>query len=231
MKNVDCCIISFAKTPTLQKVTEKGIETLLESEKNIKFNIFVVESNKEVSYDKYKNTTTIYTDLPFNYNSYLNLAREKGNSEYVALLNNDLTYEKGWASFIIDEMEKDKLLLSASPLCPQLFSTDYFKGIDMHYGYTVRVHIAGWAIFQKREIYSTIGQLDTGVDFWWSDNLYAIQLMTHKIRHALVVKSVVNHHCDYLGATGSSILDKKTTTEYTLGQNQKFLEAKKKYIL
>lgn len=117
---VDICIISYAKNKELYNVTTNGIRTLLDSEDNVKFNVFVVESNKEVSYNHYPNTQTIYTDLPFGYHRYLNLAVKQGKAEYVVLCNSDLTYEKGWASEIIRLMNKNPELLSASPYCPQV---------------------------------------------------------------------------------------------------------------
>lgn len=227
---VDCCIISNAKTPELKRVTERGIETLTQSEKDIQFNIFVVESNKDVNYDIYANTKTIYTDLPFGYNKYLNLALEHGNSPFVCLCNSDLTYEKYWASSIIEEMQKNPNLLSASPFCPQLYQAQYFYGSNVHYGYTVRLQLNGWAIFQQRKIYGKLKELNTEVNFWFSDNIYADQLIYHKIPHALIVNSVVNHHAESLGITGRSTLDQNKMNEFTTGQHEKYLRAKLAYI-
>lgn len=231
MTEIDICIISWAKTPELEQVTKAGIESLLQSEDKdkIKFNIIVVESNENVKYD-YPDTKTLYTKEPFNYNGYLNFAVQQGKSPYILLANSDLTYEKGWASNIIAEMEKNSKLLSASPFCPQLYQSQYFASSNTHYGYRVRVELNGWAIFQKRSIYEKIKELDTGVEFWFSDNILADQLIFHKIQHALVVNSVVNHHASNLGITGKTILDKQKMDEFTTGQHAKYLEASKKYI-
>lgn len=222
--SVDVCVISYAKTEELKQVTEKGIQTLIHSEKNIKFNVFVVESNKDVSYDNFKNTKTIYTDLPFGYHRYLNLAVREGKSDYVVLANSDLTYEEGWASAIIKEMDIDSSLLSASPFCPQTQSVEKYAGLNIQYGYIVREQLAGWCIFQKREIYNTIGQLDEKFDFWFCDDDYSMEIKKHGISHALVVSSVVNHHENRIGATISSVASAEEKEILTNGQYQKFEE-------
>jgi len=225
---VDVCIISNAKTDGLKKVTEKGIETLLRSEENIIFHIYVVESNKDISYDNYPCTKTLYTNLPFGYNSYLNLAIREGKSEYVVLCNSDLTYEKNWAINIINEMKNNPLMLSASPFCPQTQNKMNFHN-EIQYGHTVRRELAGWCIFQQRKIYDIIGRLDEGVDFWFSDNIYADQLIFNEIKHALIVNSIVNHHEHNLGATGDT-LDANKKNEYTTGQHEKYLRARDKLL-
>lgn len=228
MYDVDICIISHAKTDALKRVTENGIKTLVASEDNVRFNIFVVESNRLVKYD-FPNAQTIYPSIAFNYNAYLNMAMSIGKSEYVFLANSDLTYEKNWASNIIREMKKNPMIFSASPLCPQTQNIKDFPN-DIYYGHTVRKELAGWAIFQQRKIYDYIGQLDEGISFWFSDNIYSDQLILNKLQHALVTSSIVNHHGNNLGITGTNILDRGKMDEYTTGQYQKYLKAKDKLI-
>lgn len=222
---VDICIISYAKTKELAEVTRKGVSSLLFSENDIHFNVFVVESNKAVNYDDMPNTTTIYTDEVFGYNKYLNIAVSKGNAPYVFLANNDLTYEKGWASEIIKQMWMNPSILSASPFCPQIHNPD-LKQIPFICGNGVRKQLCGWAIFQKREIYSKIGKLNEGVDFWFSDNIYVDQLIKHNILHGLATNSVVNHHDKNLGITGITTLNNTKLDEFTTGQYNKYVLAK-----
>jgi GT2 family glycosyltransferase len=221
---IDVCIISNAKNDELRKVTEAGIESLLASEKFIKFNVFVVESNKSVSYDKFPNTKTIYTDLPFGYHRYLNLARKQGNAPYVVLCNNDLTYEKNWASEILRAMDIDKNLLSVSPFCPQTQNKADYNQFLIYYGHEVRQQVAGWCIFQKREIYNIINELDEQFEFWFCDNDYATDIKTRGLKHALISTSVVNHHEKQVGNTASTLNEaekkKITTDQATLFTNK-----------
>ena len=69
MRKVDIVIISDAKCEPLLKETHRAIESLNQSEspEDIHFNIFVVESTKEVNYDEYCNVETIHPDVPFGY--------------------------------------------------------------------------------------------------------------------------------------------------------------------
>lgn len=231
MKNVDVIIISWAKDNELYKTTQNGIRSLLASEdpNEIQFNPIVVESNKKINWDFYPNTKTIHSNEKFGYHRYLNLGVFAGDSEYVVLCNNDLTYEKGWASSIIEEMEKDSELLSASPFCPQTLSPKVQEK-PLYYGYTVRQEISGWCIFQKRDIYNKIEKLDEDFEFWYCDNDYAMELMSRDIKHALVSRSVVNHHDGNLGKTGNTAIDGNTRNYYTNGQSPKFNEKWGKYL-
>lgn len=220
---VDVCIISYAKTEELQKITRDGIKTLLESESTIKFNVFVVESNREVNYNHYPNTRTIYPeDRKFGYHKYMNLAIKEGKAEFVFLANNDLTYVEGWASVIIAEMRKNPGLMSASPLCPQTQNRVGFPN-EIYYGYRVRGELAGWAIFVQRKIFNIIGQLDESIKYWFSDNSYSMTLQKYGILHALVTRAAVNHHEKDHGKTGELILQDPTLMdEYTNGQYKIF---------
>ncbi len=219
---VDICIISYAKNEELKLITENGIKSLLASEQQIKFNIFVVESNKNVHYDYLPGVITFYTDEPFNYNRYLNIAVSKGSSKYILLANNDLTFENNWASEIISQMELRPNLLSASPFCPQT-QNEGLKRVPLVYGYEVRNQIAGWAIFVQRKIFDVINELPTDCSYWYSDNDYAMTLQKYNIKHALITNSIVNHHPDNHGSTGKEILrDENLLNEYTNHQAEIF---------
>jgi len=227
---VDVCIISYAKNEELLQTTRKGIESLLASEENIQFNIFVVESHNGIFYDEYPHTRTIHTDKLFNYNAYLNLAVKEGKAEYVVLCINDLTFEKRWASNIILQMKQHVNLLSASPACPQVPISNVYLDTMCYYGYEIRKQLNGWCIFQQREIYTIIGELDEEVEFWFSDNIYADQLINNGIVHGLIRDSIVHHHENNLGKTGSSVLTDKQIFDFTQDQYAKYLKAKQKYL-
>jgi GT2 family glycosyltransferase len=196
MKSVDIIIISDSKSQDLINVTINGIETLYRSETGIEFYTYIVESTKGVDYSYlHKNIRMVEPNPPFGYHKYLNIGRKLGKSKYVCLCNNDLEFSPGWASSLISEMEKDPDLLSASPISyrPHIFRFDIKTDSGNQYGYEVRKHIAGYCIFQKRDIYNIIGDLDESFAFWYCDNDYAMELKTRKIKHALVTSSRVDH--------------------------------------
>lgn len=216
MYNVDIVILSWAKNDKLKNITEKGIRTLLKSENpnDIKFHIFLLESNVHVKYDFPDNVHVKYMNDNFGYHKYMNIGRKIGNSEYVVLCNNDLRYQKNWAINIIKEMETDNDLLSACPiepitnLIPKHFTNE-------KYGYETRKFVNGWCIFQKREIYNIIGDLDEKFEFWCCDDDYGMTLEKHNIKHALIKTSIVNH--DENGGKSLQELTPDITNKYTRG--------------
>ncbi len=227
--SVDIIILSWAKNKELRKVTEDGIRTCIDSEDNVNFNFYVIESNSKITYD-FPNTKTIHPKSKFGYHKYMNIGVREGKSKYVCLSNNDLTYEKGWASGIIRLMENNPQIKSASPWCPQT-QGDNKDHIGMVYqGTRVRGELAGWCIFQQRSIYESIGELNEGVEFWFSDNIYADQLNHNKVMHALIPHSVVNHHADNLGKTGRTAIDEETQQKYMMGQEGKYKLALDKLV-
>lgn len=232
MINVDVIIISWAKNDYLHKVTTDGLDSLIKSEDNIIFNTYIVESNHSINYDNYNLNSphtfkTIHPDTEFGYHKYLNIGRKAGKSDYVALCNSDLTYEKNWASNIINAMNYDKDLLSTTPWCPQSHPIDHNHMNKIYYGYRVRYELGGWCIFQQRKIYDIIGDLDERFRFWYCDDDYGEELKKHKIKHALIGNSIVNHHDKGLGKTGET-LDDKLKYEFTQAQQAVFNEKWKK---
>ena len=192
-RTVDVIIISAATNPALQKETEYCLQTLFQSETDVRFNVVVVESARSVSY-AHPQVNTIHPGVTFGYHRYLNIGRKLGHAPYVCLCNNDLEFEPGWASSMIERMEADPELMSSSPYCRQSHAErdiqPYTKDLV---GYDIRYRIAGWCIFQRRSIYDVIGDLDEQFVFWYADNDYGRTLEHHQLKHALITHSVVNH--------------------------------------
>ncbi len=231
--NVDIVILSYAKDKSFEQITRTGIDSLLKSEDNINFHIYVVETNPDVNWDVQfllddHTVTTVRAKQPFNYFKFANVAIKLGTSDYVAICNNDLTYEKNWASNIISEMQKYSDILSASPWCPQTQKDNSSHIGKIYLGCRVRVELAGWCIFQQRKIYDIIGEMNDDTDFWYGDDIYRDELTMREIKHALIPHSVVNHHDGNLGPSGTQLLDPKTMQEFTIGQREKYLTALKK---
>jgi hypothetical protein len=81
----------------------------------------------------------------------------------------------------------------------------------------------------RKEKYEIIEDLNEGVSFWYSDNIYANELEMRGIRHILVPTSIVNHHEHNLGKTGSSLSheEQQKITLMELGNYNKSLETLK----
>lgn len=220
MYNIDVIFISDAKDAYFKALTTSAIKSLLKSEdpQKINFNIYVVESNPVVVYD---NAITMRPTKPFGYNKFCNYGISRSSSEYLALCNNDISFEKGWASNIIKVMEEDPAVLSAGSVCPEIHQHGKFD-IEYEEGYSTRDYVTGWMIFQKRKLYDIIGLLDEDFIFWYSDDYYAAQLIHNNIKHVRVNTSIVHHHENSVGETANSIND---IDELTYGQ-RKLYESK-----
>lgn len=195
MIEIDVVIISFAKGPELKKLTCDTVDTLLASEQSIKFNPIIIESHRSSTYPHYPNATVIYPNIPFGYHRYLNIGIAAGKAPFVCLCNNDLLFKPGWATRMIEAMQRDPKLMSTSPYSTKPHTTIFKipKNNQIDYGYKVRRHVTGWCIFQKREIYSKIGKLDERFEFWYADNDYSETIRRKGIKHALVRNSIVEH--------------------------------------
>ena len=216
MHEVDVVILSWAKTAQLKQITDKGIETLLKSEKeeNVKFNVFLLEGNIQSKYVLPENVRVVYMADKFGYHKFMNVGRKMGNAKYVVLCNNDLRFQRNWASNIIREMEADEELLSACPVEPVVnMLTKHFT--NEKYGYETRKFINGWCIFQRRDIYDIIGDLDENFIFWCCDDEYGMTLEKHNVKHALIKTSIVNH--DENGGKSLQTVDPALRGIYTGG--------------
>lgn len=207
-KLIDIVIVSYAKNEYCESLTRDCINSLLLSEPNAEsiFNIIVVESNPSVKWEKMSPCVVTYEAvLPYGYHKFLNYGRKKGNSEWVALCNNDLQFTEGWFSKILQASSIDPSVLSFSPLCPLTQANLANKGLV--YGYQVRQEISGWCIVQKRSIYNIIGDLDEDFYHWNCDSDYSMTLFKNDIKHVLVTDSVVIHHNQNIGKTTESIVE------------------------
>jgi GT2 family glycosyltransferase len=193
---IDIIILSYAHNLRLSQVTKSCLISLLQSEdeSKIKFNIVVVESQKQIKPYQYPGTTTIYPDQTFGYNKFMNLGVNATQSEFICICNNDLIFHPKWASEILKQMEKDKKLVSASPI-----SSNYHSNLGINldpeiiFGNRIGIEITGWCLFFKREIIKTFGIFDENYHFSGADYDYAYLIWVCNLKHGLVTKSIVDH--------------------------------------
>jgi GT2 family glycosyltransferase len=195
-KEVDVIIVSYAKSENLKKITLECINSLIASEKSnsITFNIIIIESQRSIAPYQYPYSKTIYPDIDFGYNSYLNLGIEISCAPFICICNNDLVFHKNWASEILKVFQSFPDVYSASPFCTNHHPDMGFQKNDgLKLGYRVRYEIAGWCIMFKRKMLKITGKLDDNYIFWCADNDYANTLGILNINHVLVTSSLVDH--------------------------------------
>lgn len=212
---IDIIILSNAKTKELRELTERTINSCIESD-NQDFRFFIMEQNPEV---EYRVGITANPTQPFNYNAYMNIGIEHTGSPYVCLCNNDLIFSKDWATNIIEAMKRFELL-SASPICPKAYKNKVEINSGVYFGYRNSWEMSGWCIMIDRRLFEIIGKLDETFPFWFADNSYSEQLKRFGIRHGLVTNSVVEH----IGSQTLETLEPDKKDAITFGVVEKFVE-------
>lgn len=151
-------------------------------------NVIVVETNTvKVEYDA---DILYYTDL-FNYNRALNLGLTHARGDIHILANNDIIFRAGWSK--TGQAMKQYGYDSASVLSQDVRQRGFERGEIVYEGFVVGTHLVGWCIFVTKECIAKIGGLDESFDFWYSDNIYADQLMANGLKHCLYCGAEVDH--------------------------------------
>lgn len=180
---IDVIIPADSTKIGLRMMTQATINSLITSEPGMKFNIVVIDGNKNtVGFD---NARTFTYDFAFNYHKCINLGLKYGSADIVVFCNNDLLFDKFWLTKTLEAM--GETYFSASP------NTKTSSIAGKIEGYEIAKQILGWCIIVKRKIFEKIGKLDEVVNFWYSDNVYAEQLRRAGIKHILVLHSHVTH--------------------------------------
>ena len=175
-------------------------------------NVVLVEtSGSRVEY-RGVNTYVMY-EGEFNYHRALNMGLQFANSDIHILANNDLLFHEGWDAigYYMKEMGYDS---ASAWFKGSVFPT----GPYVYNGMSIGQHLTGWCLFITKEAMQKIGKLNEGVDFWYSDNLYAEQLKAHGLRHGIFC----NVRVDHLGSQTLAKMPIKIKREFSLGQLGKY---------
>lgn len=204
----DLIIIAKSSSKELIKVTQNCINSARAD--NTYINIIIVEtSGCVVKYDLINQVVKYEGD--FNYNRALNLGLKYAIGDIHILANNDIIFTPGWSKIgdymVINEFE------SACALSEDPRQKRFKRGDWIYEGYDIGSFITGWCIFCTKECISKIGKLDESFDFWYSDNVYADQLIKEGIRHGLFCNIQINHVTSQTLKTLSPVMQKKYSYE------------------
>lgn len=181
--SISCVIVACSKSAYHRQITNNAIVSS-------GVDCIIVETFSHTTYDKAK--MTLFWNKPFNYNACLNYGILHTETEYIALCNNDLIFDKGWQS--IEATMKKHNALSASPY--SMYNTHrhgYRPDKSVHEGYWIGHELLGWCIVIHRDLIGIIGKLDERYNFWCSDNAYSDQIAAAGVKHILDCGSMVNH--------------------------------------
>ncbi len=182
--SIDLVFVSNCISKLLWEMTANAVRTAVDHAGMTVGKVIIVEQCRHAQSQPIGRT--LYYDFPFEYNKCLNLGRSLCTSKYMAFCNNDLYFESRWARNAIKAMKKYGYL-SVSPSN----RVNEFSGVEE--GYRVAKRLLGWCIITDREVFEKIGQFDQITRFWYSDNVYGVQLQCAGIKHALVGNSRVRH--------------------------------------
>ena len=214
----DLIIISQSRE-SLWSLTQQTIDTARRDTDQI--NVIVVETGEPHQYEG-MDKQLIYEGR-FCYNKALNMGLDHCRGDVHIMANNDIIFHPGWSK--IGELMKANDVHSASAFAGHLTRFGYQEGDRMYEGYNVGYTFTGWCLFADRYCIEQIGRLDETVSFWYSDNLYALQLEEAGIRHAMFCNVKVDHIC-------SKTLQKQPSRiqrQYQLGELGKFMQRKRYY--
>lgn len=220
-EKVDVIILSNTKNLHYYDMTKKAIDSLIESEASVEFNVYLVETNinlfNEFPEGYQSATKVINPNIPFNYNKFINIGLKNCKSDYVVMVNNDVVFEKNWLSNMINAMN-DNNADSASPYSPDCPDLKQCGNIpDVWEGYEVNKQVFGFCIVATRKALNVV-DFDEQFEFWYQDNDYAMQLKENNLKHILVKNSVVNH----LGQSSHQLVDDKDKYKFTNGMKELF---------
>jgi glycosyltransferase involved in cell wall biosynthesis len=212
----DLIIVSQSR-PDLIGMTQQCIDSAVSDTKDI--NVILVETGQPYKYigvNKF-----VEYNGPFNYNRALNLGLKYAKGDIFILANNDILFHSGWSQ--IGELMQLNDYHSASAISSG--HKGFERGDLVYDGYEIGKHLTGWCIFLDRVCLDSIGRLDETVAFWYSDDLYALQIKKAGIKHGLFCNVQVDH------ITSRTLIKQtaKIQREFQMGEVYKFNQRKKYY--
>jgi hypothetical protein len=211
-------IIVTQSNGDLIQTTQQCIDSAMQD--NTQLNIIIVETG---SLWDYKGADQIVRyEGDFNYNRALNSGLKYAKSDIHILANNDLIFHAGWSQ--IGDLMKSNGYHSASVLSQD--TKGFQRGDFVYEGYEIGKHLTGWCIFLDDYTLSLIGRLDESCDFWYSDDLYALQLKTAAIKHGLFCNLQIDHITSRTLVKQGSQLQRR----YQIGELAKFRNRQKYYL-
>lgn len=196
MESCDVIIVADTKSDALFKMTQEAIDSLHASETEVKFNIILMESNKDWHLPYSGLYKLIYPEGEFNYNSYLCQGSDHCTSNWIIWANNDLIFHEGFFSEIMKAYESNPNIKSFGVWEPTL-SPKYFAGTQPIYqGYGIAREMTGWCIVMRTSVLwlsNFCAYKNDTIKFWYADNDYADILKKQGMSHALVTNARVTH--------------------------------------
>jgi GT2 family glycosyltransferase len=228
MKQIDIIMLTNTANNDIYRMTLDAVKSLRNSSDEDFFNIILVESNKDTTYE-FPVDVYLRPEETFNYNIYLNQAAKHCICDYSAVSNNDVYFHRGWWEKLRDAMVKHNLD-TASPRSPRE-QVGIIPQVEMKHrftpnnkvveGYMIAYHFCGWFWAMKKSVREWLFPLDEKFSFFYQDNDITMRLEEKESKHALVAAS----HVDHFGQSSHKILlESKQYYKHTFGLEKTFME-------
>lgn len=181
---VDVIILSKASDRITQRMTQAAIDSCFYGSNGLPVNIVVIENGLNYQYQR---ATTIFKRDKFNYNGFANSGVALGSAEWIMVANNDLTFHDGWLHHLI--AAKHDVVSPHEPNDPR--QQDITENTT---GDVIGKHFSGWCFMIKRKLWEDIGEFDTDVSFWFSDDAVVEQVKAKGVMPMIVKESLVTHN-------------------------------------
>lgn len=193
MNNIGIIILSNGKNQDLRFLTQQTILSLINSENSdLKFEIVVIESHREMKPYQYKHTKTIYPETSFGFNKYLNIGLSHIKTELVCFCNNDLLFEKNWGRNMIDTVSANPDVSCFSSFCPVFHKNKEITN-NITYGFANGIDFTGWCFLVRKKLFETTGNFDEKFNFWYADDDFRLTLQKHGLKNVLIKNAIVEH--------------------------------------
>ena len=201
---IDVIILSYAKNDEIVVMNNNCIDSINNSTRDYKFNIFLIETSTHEFVYPQENVILIQPKIEFGYNKFLNIGLKHCKNEWILISNNDIIYKTDFIKYMIEAHNTDNNLLSMCPMDDEWdYQKCYNRNTPIHYGYSVQHQLIGWSIFLNKKVIDIIGLFDENYSFWYQDNDYANTLIKYGIKHALITNSKIKH----LGSRSNHLID------------------------
>lgn len=235
MSTLSMIMLTNTVNEDIFRMTQNALNTLHESIGSKDFNVVLVESNKDHEWNYEHVNFYLKPPVDFNYNTYLNIAIENCDSDYIGIVNNDVIFQKDWWYKMKKAMIEHNLD-TASPKSPTVQ-----KGIVPHAeirhrytpdsvvreGFELIVNFCGWCWVMKKEVKDWLFPLDEQFSFFFQDNDIIMRLKQNGCKHALVGGSKVQH----FGQSSHGIFkNQEDWFKNTFGLEQAFVTKWRNYL-
>lgn len=212
------------------------INSFIESinETNAEYEIVIVESNESSEWNyNFKPLEVLKPKDQFNFHKFLNYGIEQASGDYYVLSNNDVVFEKKCFTEILKVVSVNNKIKSFSPydrksnkLPKQIINSN-----DFVLGYEIQKQLTGWCIVAHKSVLDSIGSLDERFDFYYADNDYAMTLIKHNIKHALVTKALAEHlEAGVSKKSKTPVSVEKKIPKYIIKENRNWILENEKMI-